>query len=119
MESESQMIKVEVAYALPDRQQIIVLDVEKGCSAFDAVKRSGIVEQFSEIELDSADMGVFSKRMDGKVLPAPKDYQLESMDRVEIYRPLLLDPKEARLLRAEREKAKKARAKALEEESKN
>lgn len=101
------MITVEVAYALPDHQEIISLSVEKGCSALEAARRSGIVQQFPEIDLEQADMGIFSKHLDGKALPLPGDYVLEPMDRVEIYRPLLIDPKQARLARAAKAKEKK------------
>lgn len=107
MANEGEMITVEVAYALPDRQKIISLSVEKGCTALEAVRRSGIDRHFPEIDLQQADMGVFSKSLDGKALPPPGEYILESMDRVEIYRPLLIDPKQARLARAAKAKEKK------------
>lgn len=95
-------IVVEVAYALPDRQKIIELRVEKGCTAYEAVRRSGITRDFPGIDLETADMGIFSRVMDGRTLPPPKEYVLEAHDRVEIYRPLQLDPKQARLLRAQK-----------------
>lgn len=101
------MITVEVAYALPERQEIIALDVEKGCTALEAVRLSGIIENFPEINLEALEMGVFSKHLDGKALPLPEVYQLQARDRVEIYRPLLLDPKEARALRAQKARDKK------------
>lgn len=101
------MIVVEVAYALAERQKIVTLEVEEGCTALEAVKRSKIAEAFSEIDLESAKMGVFSKHLDGKMLPLPNEYQLKAQDRVEIYRPLLLDPKAARALRAKKAKEKK------------
>lgn len=93
-------IRVEVAYALPQRQRIIELQVTPGCTAFDAVQQSGITLEFPEIDPETADMGIFAKSLDGKTLPLPKEYQLKPMDRVEIYRPLLVDPKAARLARA-------------------
>jgi putative ubiquitin-RnfH superfamily antitoxin RatB of RatAB toxin-antitoxin module len=102
-----QLIKVEVAYALPERQRIIALEVTLGCTAYEAVLQSGIVDEFPEIDIERADMGIFSHNLDGKALPVPKEYQLKAKDRVEIYRPLLLDPKQARLLRAERAKLKR------------
>lgn len=102
-----QLIEVEVAYALPDRQRIVELKVEVGCTAYEAVLRSGIVVEFPQIDPDHADMGIFSHKLDGKALPLPKDYRLKAKDRVEIYRPLLLDPKQARLLRAARVQAKR------------
>ena len=105
--SASCLIRVEVAYALPERQRIIALDVPQGCTAFDAVLKSGITVEFPDIDPGHAEMGIFSHNLDGKTLPLPMQYQLKAGDRVEIYRPLLLDPKQARLLRAERVKLKR------------
>ena len=121
MESDNKAVQstipVEVAYALPDRQEIIALNVEQGCTALEAVKLSGIAKHFSEIVPDEADMGIFSKALDGKAQPLPSEYVLEPKDRVEIYRPLQIDPKQARLARAE--KAKKAKEmKAAEQAAK-
>lgn len=101
---KSPRISVEVAYALPQRQRIISLRVSEGCTALEAVKQSGIVNDFPEIDPDSADMGIFAKNLDGKAMPLPNEYVLREMDRVEIYRPLLADPKEARAKRAARAK---------------
>jgi len=95
-------IEVEVAYAKPHRQKIIRLEVEPGCSAYEAVRRSGIVEAFPEIDLDKARMGIFSKR-----IADPQAHVLKEGDRVEIYRPLSMDPKEIRRVRAEKAKARK------------
>ena len=89
------VIQVEVAYALPDKQHIISLMVSEGISAFEAARLSGIVEHFPEIDLESAKMGIF-----GKALADPRKRQLSAGERVEIYRPLLIDPKEARRARA-------------------
>ena len=105
--SSPEQITVEVAYAQPQRQRIISLQVPEGSTALEAVKRSGIVRDFPEIDPDTADMGIFSKNMDGKALPLPADYQLKEKDRVEIYRPLLADPKEVRAKRAAKAKADK------------
>lgn len=93
-------IFVEVAYALPERQQIIELQVPLGTTAFNAVKNSGIVNEFSDIDIENAKMGIFGKRFGTKGLKSPKEYVLKNMDRVEIYRPLILDPKEIRRFRA-------------------
>lgn len=101
-------IVVEVAYALPERQKIIALNVAPGTTALEAVRRSGIAVHFPDIDVDSADMGIFSKALDGKALPVPAEYVLEEHDRVEIYRPLQIDPKAARLARAEKAKKRKA-----------
>jgi len=94
------MIRVEVVYGLPHQQRLIALDVPAGTTALEAVHRCGILAEFSEIELESASVGIFSRLLDGKSMPAPLDYVLKPLDRVEIYRPLLIDPKQARLRRA-------------------
>ena len=88
-------LAVEVAYALPEKQRIIALSVPLGCTAWEAASRSGISREFPEIDLETVKMGVF-----GKALPDPRSYQLRAGERVEIYRPLVIDPKEARRARA-------------------
>ena len=108
MSAETEIIGVEVAFALPQLQRIIALQVPHGTSALDAVHRSGMLDAFPEINIDTAVMGIFSRVLDGKSAPLPQDYALQPGDRVEIYRPLQLDPKQVRLLRAS--KTKKARA---------
>lgn len=97
-------IKVEVAYATPEKQKILVLEVEEGCTVYQAAEQSGIVSEFPEIELAEAKMGIF-----GKAVRAPKDEAIREGDRVEIYRPLIIDPKVARANRAAKaaEKAQK------------
>lgn len=90
-------ISVEVAYAKPELQKIIKLDVEAGCSAMLAAQRSGITEVFPEIDLGAVKMGIF-----GKAIAKPETHELRDGDRVEIYRPLLIDPKELRKARAEK-----------------
>jgi uncharacterized protein len=100
------MINVEVSYALPHKQQIIALQVEPGCSAYDAAVQSGISQQFSDLDLETAKLGIF-----GKVVSRPKQEGLKEGDRVEIYRPLIADPKEVRKARAAKVKAKKAEEK--------
>ncbi|ANG61422.1 RnfH family protein [Marinobacterium aestuarii] len=97
------MITVEVAFALPNEQKIISLQVESDCTAHDAVIKSGIVALFPQIDPDHAPMGVF-----GKAIRNPREYVLRDGDRVEIYRPLIADPKEARAKRAAKMKAQKA-----------
>ena len=93
-------IQVEVAYATPEKQLILSVEVPEGATAREAVELSGIVDYFPDIEPDHSAMGIFSRPLNGKVLPTPDNYVLEPKDRVEIYRPLLLDPKQARLNRA-------------------
>jgi putative ubiquitin-RnfH superfamily antitoxin RatB of RatAB toxin-antitoxin module len=82
-------IDVEVAYACPDRQLILEVEVPAGTTAIEAARLSGIEEQFPEIDLGKNRLGVF-----GKLCKA--DRALNAGDRVEIYRPLLVDPRAAR-----------------------
>lgn len=93
-------IQVEVAYALPNQQLIITVEVLEGCTALEAVEQSGIAERFDMINIYYDPMGIFSQPLNGKVLPTPSEYIVQPKDRVEIYRPLLVDPKQARLRRA-------------------
>ncbi|PXX93860.1 RnfH family protein [Marinobacter vulgaris] len=88
---------VEVAFARPERQEIIRLQVEEGTTAVEAVKRSGITAVFPEIDAERDDMGIF-----GKVIKNPSSHELRDGDRVEVYRPLKIDPKQARLNRAKK-----------------
>lgn len=98
------LITVEVAYALPHEQKIIELLVEPGTTALAAVERSGIVKAFPEIDLSSAKMGIFGQALGTKGLGLPHEHILHPGDRVEIYRPLISDPKDARRKRAEKVK---------------
>ena len=95
-------IRVEVAYAHPRRQVIVELTVSKGCTAREAVDLSGIAGQFPELSGQQLALGIFSRPLNGVELPLPEVYVLEAGDRVEIYRPLMMDPKQARLERARR-----------------
>lgn len=91
------MMEVEVAYARPDKQQIVPVTVPEGTTALEAARLSGIVDVFPELDLDATDMGVF-----GKVIKDPAAHELRQGDRVELYRPLKIDPKQARLNRAKK-----------------
>lgn len=106
----AERITVEVAYATPDEQLILPLTVEPGITVERAIRESGILERFPEIDLQTNKVGVF-----GKV--AKLDAELTDHDRVEIYRPLIADPKEARKKRAAEGKVMKkgAREKNAEE----
>jgi len=99
-----ELITVEVAYALPNRQQLTTLQVAPGTTAFEAVEQSGIVQQFPEIDLETAKMGIFGQALGSKGLKPPREHVLQAGDRVEIYRPLIVDPKEVRKRRAEKAK---------------
>ena len=107
-EDVPEMIAVEVAYALPDKQKIITLQVAAGTTARQAVRASNIVETFPEINVDGATLGIFSHPLGSKGMPPAEEYVLQPMDRVEIYRALIVDPKEVRKQRAA--KAREARA---------
>jgi putative ubiquitin-RnfH superfamily antitoxin RatB of RatAB toxin-antitoxin module len=86
-------IRVEIAYARSDEQTIIPIEVPEGTTLEQAILRSRIQERFPEIQLQTAKVGVFGKL--SKLSAAAR-----SGDRVEIYRPLLADPKEVRKKRA-------------------
>jgi len=94
------MIQVEVAYALPDRQAIIPVNVAAGTTALEAARRSGVAQRFEGLNLEDSRLGIFGK------LVAP-DQVLQAGDRVEIYRPLKADPKEVRKARAARVKERR------------
>ena len=92
-------IQVEVAYAQADEQKIIALSVKQGTTVLEAARASGIVDYFPQIDLDTAKLGIF-----GKVVLNPAQQVVRAGERVEIYRPLIADPKEVRKLRAQRAK---------------
>ncbi|ACE84743.1 RnfH family protein [Cellvibrio japonicus] len=96
------LITVEVAYALPHKQKIIALLVEPGTTAMDAVLRSKITEHFPGLDVATAKMGIFGQSLGTKGLDPADKYILHEGDRVEIYRPLTSDPKDARRKRAEK-----------------
>lgn len=98
------LLQVEVVYASADRQRLLALRVPLGTTALEAVRRSGILAEFPEIDIDQLSVGIFSKLLDGRSNPTAAEYLLQPCDRVEIYRPLLIDPKQARLRRAARAK---------------
>jgi len=96
------LITVEVAYALPHKQKIIALLVEPGTTALQAVQRSKITDYFPDLDIPSAKLGIFGQSLGTKGLASADTHILHQGDRVEIYRPLLSDPKEARRKRAEK-----------------
>lgn len=97
----SDMVAVEVAYALPDKQRIEVLDVPAGTTAIEAVALSGIEAHFDELVVsDDLKLGVWGKAV-------AHSRPLEAGERVEIYRPLLIDPKEVRKQRAAKARAER------------
>jgi len=86
-------INIEVAYATPEKQFLVSLDLPAPVTVGDAIRQSGVLKVFPELQLDSIEVGIFSKASN-------LDTELSPGDRVEIYRPLQVDPKEARRLRA-------------------
>ena len=93
-------ILVEVAYASPSKQLIIPIQVKAGTTVKEAIIQSGIQKEYPEINLDENPVGIFGKH-------TTTDHELREKDRVEIYRPLIADPKEIRRQRAEQGKKMK------------
>ena len=89
------LIDVEVAFASVHQQALIALQVEQGTTAAQAVELSQIAARFPQDDLSQCPIGIFAK-----LLPSPDTYALAPGDRVELYRPLLADPKEVRRIRA-------------------
>ncbi len=99
-------INIEVAYALPDEQVILSLEVPDDCTVEEAIKRSSILESYPQINLETDKVGIFGKM-------CKLNATLRDKDRIEIYRKLIADPKESR-----RQKAEMERKKALQENKK-
>ena len=93
-------IRVEVCYALPDSQDVVALELEAGANVLQAIRASGLLARYPHIDLDMNKVGVFAKLV-------KLDAGLRDRDRVEIYRPLIADPKEVRRQRAADGKAMK------------
>jgi hypothetical protein len=98
--NEKHMIQIEVAYALPDVQMLVPLSVEEGATVETAIRQSGLLAKFPEIDLATAKVGIWNKASEMTAT-------LREKDRVEIYRPLIADPKEVRRKRAEEGKVMK------------
>jgi putative ubiquitin-RnfH superfamily antitoxin RatB of RatAB toxin-antitoxin module len=92
-------LRVQVCYATPARDILLALEVEQGTTIEQAIVRSGILAQVPGIDLSVQPVGIYSKK---KTL----DTVLREHDRIEIYRPLLADPKETRRKRADKKAAK-------------
>ncbi len=91
--ADTDLIEIEVAYALHDKQRIINLQVKPGITALEAVEKSNISKIFPQIDAKSIKLGIF-----GKIAKA--DDVLRAGDRVEVYRALIADPKQVRKQRA-------------------
>jgi len=95
MDSENphSMIHIEVAYAAPDKQVLLSLSVPQGTNVAEGIEQSAIRDEFPELKMDLKAVGIFSRKV-------PLDHRLREGDRIEIYRPLMADPKEMRRQRA-------------------
>jgi putative ubiquitin-RnfH superfamily antitoxin RatB of RatAB toxin-antitoxin module len=91
--AEAARLAIQVCYAMPERQWLLPLEVEKGTTLHQAIRASGILEQVPEIDLSVWRVGIFGKTK-------PLDTVLAQHDRVEIYRPLIADPMTSRRRRA-------------------
>lgn len=90
-------ITVEVAYALPERQSLLTLSVSRQATVQQVIEQSGILQQFNDIDLQVQKVGIWSR-------PVKLDDAVKAGDRIEIYRPLIADPKDLRRRRAEKAK---------------
>ena len=86
-------LRIELIYALPEKQQMISLQLPAGSTVRGAIDASGLLQKYPEIDLARNKLGVYAKL-------AKPDTTLRDRDRVEIYRPLIADPKEVRKQRA-------------------
>ncbi|MBM3114370.1 RnfH family protein [Jeongeupia naejangsanensis] len=96
----SDQISVEVVYATPDKQKLVTVRLPSGATAEGAITQSGLLNEFAEIDLAHNKIGIFGKAI-------RLDTVLRDRDRVEIYRPLIADPKEVRRRRVAEGKAMK------------
>lgn len=86
-------MRIEVVFALPERQVLTTVDLPEDATVDDAIERSGIPDAFPGIDFDELQAGIWGK-------PSERSCSLRDGDRVELYRPLLIDPREARRLKA-------------------
>lgn len=96
-EAANDRMTVEVAFALPERQALLTLSVSTNATVEQIIRQSGILQQFPQIDLLTQKVGVWSR-------PVKLDDQVSEGDRIEIYRPLIADPKDLRRRRAEKAK---------------
>ena len=90
------MLEIEIVYGLADRQVLKGMTVAEGTTVREAALQSGLEEEFPELDLQQAPLGIFGKAVKDETV-------LHDGDRIEVYRPLLIDPKEARRKRAGQE----------------
>lgn len=82
-------LNIEVVFALPNRQKLVELQLDVGATIAEAIEASGLDAEFEDVDFSSCEVGVWSK-------PQRRDHVLRDKDRVEVYRPLDMDPREAR-----------------------
>lgn len=85
-------MRVEVVFALADRQELLVVELPDGATVGAAIERSGLARRFPQFDLDALQAGIWGK-------PRARNHVVKAGDRVEIYRPLEMDPREARRLK--------------------
>jgi len=93
MDNNTHKIDVEVAYALPNEQKLLLVEVDDGTDIKDVILASRILDDYPELDLGKLDVGIFGKM-------AKLNQTVRDRDRIEIYRPLIADPKEVRKRRA-------------------
>ena len=102
----------EVIYALPEEQILFTAEFAEEATARDVILQSGILEEYNELDIESMDIGLFGKAI-------KMDQMIRDKDRIEIYRPLIADPKEVRKRKAaEGKRLKKGGADAPENKAK-
>ena len=87
-------INIEVVFGLPDRQRLIPLTIDSGSTLAEAIRRSGIADEFPQYDIDLCKFGIWGRAVQ-------KNQLLREGDRIEIYRPLQIDPRDARRQLAE------------------
>lgn len=107
----SAMIHVEVIYALPQRQELVEVRLPEGATVRQAIEASGLLDKYPDIDLDRRNkLGIYAKLVKA-------DTEVRDRDRVEIYRPLIADPKAVRKKRADEGKVMKKGGGTAEEEA--
>lgn len=86
-------LTVELALAMPDRQVLLAVDVDAGANVADVIAMSGIESRFPALAVDEMPVGIWGKRV-------ARETAVRQGDRIELYRPLEIDPREARRQRA-------------------
>lgn len=93
----SESVTIEVVYALPERQSLLTVSVPAHCTVQQAILRSGILDMYPDIDMENQKVGIWSRAV-------KLSDRIKAGDRIELYRPLIADPKELRRRRAEKAK---------------